>query len=171
MRSPRLLDIVTLIAVVVLVALGLMPGARTAVAGDQTVSWGLPATSSVTVDPGDTVTWTWSDDLPHTVTSLSGPISFDSGQMTGSGQTFAVTFTEPGTYTYQCKVHPSDMSGSVTLQASPAASPTPAEATPSAPTTGSGSGGSGGAISLWLAGVFAVVVVGALIYGGWRVWR
>ena len=57
---------------------------------------------SVTVNVGDTVTWTQSGDEPHTVTADDG--SFDSGEM-GNGETFSMRFDSPGTYAYYCSLH------------------------------------------------------------------
>ena len=58
---------------------------------------------TVTVKAGGTVTWTNRDGAPHTVTATDG--SFGSSQLT-SGDSFSHTFSEPGTYTYFCQVHP-----------------------------------------------------------------
>jgi plastocyanin len=49
------------------------------------------------------VTWTNSEGVPHTVTANDG--SFGSSQL-GAGDTFSHTFTEPGTYSYYCQLHP-----------------------------------------------------------------
>jgi amicyanin len=62
-----------------------------------------PAT--LTVKQGTKVTWTNKDNVGHTVTSDSGPDSFDSGLLSNN-QTFSFTFSKPGTYTYYCSVHP-----------------------------------------------------------------
>jgi plastocyanin len=59
-----------------------------------------PATLSISA--GDTVTWTNTGDLPHTVTFEEGP---DSGTLS-SGQTFQHTFDSMGTFTYICTIHP-----------------------------------------------------------------
>lgn len=130
-RFPLLAALVAAAALAAFVPFG-----RSVIADDETVSWALPATSSVTISPGDTVTWQWGDALPHTVTSTGGPASFDSGQLTGSGETFARTFTEAGTYTYQCNVHPANMTGTVVVEAAQAPTATPPAATNTpAPTT------------------------------------
>ena len=63
------------------------------------------APSSITVSEGTTITWTNNDNVDHTVTSTSGPESFDSGNM-GQGETFRHTFTQAGTYDYICSIHP-----------------------------------------------------------------
>ena len=69
---------------------------------------------TITVKAGDTVTWTQKDSAPHTVTATSGPEMFDSGTL-NKGQTFSHTFTKPGTYEYQCSIHPS-MRGTVIVE-------------------------------------------------------
>jgi plastocyanin len=73
-----------------------------------------------TVAAGATVTWTWSGtgDIPHSVRSEEAPApTFTSSQeLTGNGQTYAVTFTTPGTYQYDCAVHGSAMTGTIVVQ-------------------------------------------------------
>jgi amicyanin len=59
----------------------------------------------LTVTVGTTVTWTNNDSVEHTVTSTSGPASFDSGRMM-KGDTFSFTFDQAGTYDYFCTIHP-----------------------------------------------------------------
>ncbi len=59
-----------------------------------------PAT--ITVSPGQTVTWTNSDSVPHTTTSADG--QWDSGPVT-PGAHYSVTFAKPGTYVYGCTIH------------------------------------------------------------------
>ncbi|HEX2194289.1 MAG TPA: plastocyanin/azurin family copper-binding protein [Candidatus Limnocylindria bacterium] len=82
-----------------------------------------PATLTIAV--GDTVTWTNSDDAPHTATAEND--AFDSGNL-DRGQSFSFTFTEPGTYAYRCDFH-SEMQGTIVVQAAqqPASAP-PSEA-------------------------------------------
>jgi len=56
-----------------------------------------------------TVIWINKDTIPHTITSSSCPCRhdfFDSGNLDPDEQ-FNFTFTEPGTYEYYCKIHPS----------------------------------------------------------------
>ena len=64
-----------------------------------------------TVSTGTTITWYNNDTVDHTVTSTSGPTSFDSGVIR-PGETFSFTFTEAGTYDYHCTLH-SSMRGQV----------------------------------------------------------
>jgi len=68
--------------------------------------------STVTVHVGDIIKWTNNDGTTHTATSVSGPFSFNSGNLSGSGGTFSYTTTTAGTTSYQCSIHPS-MTGTV----------------------------------------------------------
>jgi hypothetical protein len=45
-----------------------------------------------------------------------GNIFFQSGHNTGSGQTYSLTFTTPGTYQYDCEVHGEAMSGRIVVR-------------------------------------------------------
>ena len=69
--------------------------------------------NSLTINVGDTVTWTNNDGMDHTATSTSGPVSFDSGNI-ASGANWAFTFTEAGTYDYVCNYH-SSMTATITV--------------------------------------------------------
>ena len=60
---------------------------------------------AMTINKGDTITWTNKDSAPHTVTS-------DAGNELGSGnlaqrQSYSHTFSRAGTFSYHCAVHPS----------------------------------------------------------------
>lgn len=71
-----------------------------------------------TVPAGTTVTWTWVNTgaISHSVESTGSP-SFTSSQvLTGNGSTYSFEFTTPGTYTYECIVHGSAMSGTIIVQ-------------------------------------------------------
>lgn len=71
--------------------------------------------STTVVEVGDTVTWQWVGDHCHSVTSTGGPDSFTTwGGDFGfepelvrpdGGDSFTVTFDEPGTYPYVCRHH------------------------------------------------------------------
>jgi plastocyanin len=71
-----------------------------------------------TVAAGTTVTWTWTGtgDTPHSVRSQVAPTFPSSDDLTGNGQTYAVMFTTPGTYLYDCAVHGSGMTGTIVVQ-------------------------------------------------------
>ena len=70
------------------------------------------APASLTVAAGSTVTWTNSDDEPHTVVSESG--LFRSGAL-DTQESFSYRFDKPGTYRYACSIHPR-MVGTIVVQ-------------------------------------------------------
>jgi plastocyanin len=93
-----------------------------------------PAT--ITVEVGDTVTWTTTQSIgqQHSVTSGKPGVDqgkvFDSGLgLQENGQSFQFTFTTPGTYDYFCQVHPTQMVGQVIVTAAGGSAP-PASAPP-----------------------------------------
>jgi plastocyanin len=61
------------------------------------------APARIEIAAGTTVAWTNNDPLAHTVTAADR--SFDSG-LIQPGQTWAHTFTAPGTYDFSCTPHP-----------------------------------------------------------------
>ena len=63
-----------------------------------------PATIHVKV--GQTVKWTNQDSPPHNVTYQSGPQFKSSPPVMNPGSSYSVTFTQPGTITYFCSIHP-----------------------------------------------------------------
>jgi len=56
------------------------------------------------INVGDTVQWNWADLFTHTVTHQDASPVFDSGAL-GPGSTFSFTFTEEGSFDYQCDIH------------------------------------------------------------------
>jgi hypothetical protein len=85
--------------------------------GIQFVS-GHNGTTNAAVDTiavGGTVTWTWTGSLPHSVQSVGSPSFTSSSTMTGSG-TYAVMFSAPGTYQYDCAVHGQLMMGTIVVR-------------------------------------------------------
>ena len=72
--------------------------------------------SSIVVQTGGTVTWTWNSGLtPHNVTYTGGPAPLPSNSTTQAGGTsFSTTFTNVGQYTYHCTIH-AGMDGNVTV--------------------------------------------------------
>ena len=79
----------------------------------------------VHIDLGEHVTWNWvGPDLMHSVTGTSAnDAGEDSDPGTNQphhqpGDNFQLTFDQPGTYTFQCKLHPS-VRGVVTVSAVP----------------------------------------------------
>jgi plastocyanin len=61
------------------------------------------APTALEIRTGTTVTWTNRDEETHTITSTTG--AFASAGL-GNDETFAQTFTRPGTYEYFCALHP-----------------------------------------------------------------
>jgi LPXTG-motif cell wall-anchored protein len=92
------------------------PIAIAAAATGVTISDFQFAPASVTVNVGDTVTWTNNGPTPHSATSSSGV--FDTGIM-DAGQSGSHTFTEAGTFAYICTPHP-NMHGTIVVQAAAA---------------------------------------------------
>ena len=71
------------------------------------------APASVTIEVGDTVTWTNEGPTPHSATADDR--SFDTG-IFDAGQSRSHTFDEAGTFAYFCTPHP-NMRGTVTVRA------------------------------------------------------
>jgi plastocyanin len=67
---------------------------------------------TLTVPVGATVTWTNSDDIPHTAVSTDGVFK---SKVMDTDEKFSYTFTKAGTYPYYCSVHPK-MTGKVVVQ-------------------------------------------------------
>ena len=74
--------------------------------------------SDLTIETGDTVRWTWTDALPHTVENDAGSTeTFNSGTITGINQTYSYTFNVEGVNPYLCGIHGSgSMSGTITVE-------------------------------------------------------
>jgi plastocyanin len=90
--------------------------------------------AALTINVGDTVTWTNHDTAPHNIVITSGPEMFTSPTLQ-TGQTFSYTFTKAGDYAYYCSIHP-DMKATVSVAGTTTPTPTPTTAPPtSSPTT------------------------------------
>ncbi len=59
---------------------------------------------SLEVAPGETVTWVNNSEAAHTVTG--DDLAFDDSGLIEPGDSFSLTFDEPGTYRYKCGPHP-----------------------------------------------------------------
>jgi LPXTG-motif cell wall-anchored protein len=103
------------------------PSAKAASSASVTISDFKFTPDTVTVNEGDTVTWTNDGPSVHTATAEDG--SFDTGAL-NKGESGSATFTQAGTISYICSPHPF-MHGKVVVQAASAGS-------------GSGSGSGGG---------------------------
>ena len=65
--------------------------------------------TSVSINTGDTVSWSNDDTAAHTVSSgtpVGGPDGVFDSSLFMAGATFDVTFDNPGSYDYFCMVHP-----------------------------------------------------------------
>jgi len=67
---------------------------------------------TLTVPVGTTVTWTNSDDIPHTSVSTEGVFR---SKVLDTDEKFSYTFTKAGTYPYYCTIHPK-MTGQVVVK-------------------------------------------------------
>ena len=94
------------------------------------------APRSVTVNVGDSVTWTNAGPTDHTATASDG--SFDTGTLS-KGRSASHTFAKAGTFAYVCSIHP-NMHGSVKVVASSGGG-----GSSNSGTQGGGSAGSSGA--------------------------
>jgi amicyanin len=70
------------------------------------------APSTITVPVGAQVTWTNKDEIPHNVVSSDKTIK---SKLLDTDEKFTFTFTQPGTFSYICTVHPR-MKGTVVVQ-------------------------------------------------------
>ena len=130
----RLRVVGTMVAIGLLALFTLVPlaGAAPRAAETKTVSIKDFAfdPKTISINIGDTITWTNDGPSPHTVTADNG--NFDAGNL-DKGATFSHTFDTAGTFAYYCKYHGSkggvSMAASVTVGA--AAGAAPAAATPS----------------------------------------
>lgn len=91
-------------------------------------TWGFDP-RQLTVRVGDTVTWTNTGALPHTITAEND--AFDS-DMVAAGAQWSFTPTTAGTFNYLCALHPT-MSGVLVVEAGPPPAASSAS-TPIAPT-------------------------------------
>jgi plastocyanin len=72
------------------------------------------APEAISVAAGTTVTWTNNDHFTHSVQFLDGGLPTEPLLMQPDEST-TFTFSTPGTYAYQCHLHPQDMRGTVTV--------------------------------------------------------
>ena len=73
---------------------------------------------TLVVSVGTTVVWTNEDMAPHTVTSDTG--AWASSMRLFAGQSFALTFVNPGAFSYHCAIHPFMTATLIVRPASPA---------------------------------------------------
>ncbi len=90
------------------------PGTGTA---DVTIQDFSFSPQSITAAVNSIVKWTNNGPSTHTVTGTTVPANgaFDSSHVS-AGTSVCFKFTAAGTYNYHCSIHPSLMTGSVTIQ-------------------------------------------------------
>ena len=108
------------VAVSVMIAMILLAGSSSIAANAEP----SPAAASVKIDNfvfgpqtltvpvGATVTWTNSDDIPHTSVSTEGVFK---SKVLDTDEKFSYTFAKAGTYPYYCTIHPK-MTGKIIVQ-------------------------------------------------------
>jgi plastocyanin len=90
-------------AAMLLLGVGAYAGA--AAPGAVTIANFAFSPTPLTVAPGTKVTWSNTDDEPHTVTSADGGKTFKSPAL-DTDDKFSFIFDKPGTYKYFCSIHP-----------------------------------------------------------------
>jgi plastocyanin len=97
-------------------ALATMVAAGSILAADTTVTIAGFAfePTTVTVDVGDTVTWTNNDNTAHNATADDG--SSCCAPNIAAGESWSITFLVAGTYAYHCSIHPT-MQGTLIVEA------------------------------------------------------
>jgi plastocyanin len=86
--------------------------------GDNFFTSVLNSTSNPAVDTiaaGGTVQWTWRGINPHTVESTGSP-AFTSSTPAQTTGFYQFTFATPGTYTYDCAIHGTSMTGRIVVR-------------------------------------------------------
>jgi plastocyanin len=86
---------------------------------------------TLTIHAGETVTWTNAGPSEHSATANDH--SFDTGLLK-KGSSASHTFTQAGTFTYFCSIHPF-MHGTITVLAAAVTTPASPATTPAAPTS------------------------------------
>ncbi|TCJ94421.1 copper binding plastocyanin/azurin family protein [Nocardia alba] len=69
--------------------------------------------ADATIKVGETVTWKFSDKVPHNVQGIGDKAMGLNSPIIDKGE-WSYTFTQPGTFRYLCTLHP-DMRGSITV--------------------------------------------------------
>ena len=73
--------------------------------------------NNFTASVGDTVVWVWFNGF-HSVDNLiipGGAATFSSPNLSSAGQTFTYPITTAGSYTYQCGIHTTSMTGAFSV--------------------------------------------------------
>src|SRR4051812_33720059 len=100
-----------------IVALGL---AAPASAGESGVTVGdnFFKETTVRIQPGDSVTWSWTGSDTHTVTANPDQTEKFASKQQSSGS-FSHTFAKAGKFGYHCELHPTEMRAVVEVGSAP----------------------------------------------------
>jgi plastocyanin len=80
------------------------------------------APTKLTIKKGNQVNWIWNKQNfnTHTVTLIKGPKGVSKQKFSSieasAGIHFKLTFLKPGTYHFECKLHPTEMNMTVTVK-------------------------------------------------------
>ena len=92
-----------LTAIVVVAALLAIPSALSATTKGVDITQAGFTPGKVTIDYGDTVTWTNKDTASHQV--LADQLAFPTSPVLGPNQTYSYTFTKSGSFGYRDALH------------------------------------------------------------------
>jgi plastocyanin len=92
---------------------GWAQGAQQATAGVVAIDNFTFTPQTLTVKAGTKVTWVNRDDIPHGIASDND--AFAKSKALDTDDSYAFTFTTPGTYKYFCYVHP-HMTGTIVVE-------------------------------------------------------
>ena len=120
-------------------------------------------------EPGDSVTWTNMDRMPHNVGGAN--LAWGSFEQFRKGRSVSYSFSTPGVYSYVCTIHPG-MVGTIVV-----GDPAPSGATATdavrriknvsaVQTTPVRSGGTSDGAAVWFAMTAIAVAMGGLLVGG-----
>jgi hypothetical protein len=70
----------------------------------------------ITARVGETITWSFDGQLPHSVTVANGPRGFSSVYLGRTSGTYSATPQVPGTYRLTCLVHPMSMAQTLVVK-------------------------------------------------------
>jgi plastocyanin len=115
--GPRIARLASVAIVLAALLAGCTGGSTAGASPVATTSVDLPpsyrfAPADIGIAAGATVTWTNNDHFSHSVQFLDGGLPTDPLVM-DPGQAATFTFDAPGTYAYQCHLHPQNMKGTV----------------------------------------------------------
>jgi plastocyanin len=115
----RTLLLVPALAIIIVLLAGCAAQPSAAAAPVETAEVSMPPSyrfdpPAIQVPAGSTVTWRNTDNFTHSVSVAGGAFPFLN---LSPGQSGAITFDQPGAYSYTCTYHAQDMQGTVIVVA------------------------------------------------------